>query len=143
MRTKSSRVLQKMLSSLLEPMPITNSSPLSFEIGVVYRSPSGRFYLAVDWQLLITFVHDVIVECECSTSKFSVTRNISVEKLCREWNISQELLDEMSSEFFAPIRSNRAKRRLPDKFSSREHYSQDMVNIIWARLRTHRVIGAD
>jgi len=115
----------------------------SFEIGVVYRSASGMYYLAVDWHHLITFVHGVIVECKKPTSKFSVTRNISVERLCKEWRISQDTLDDMSSEYFAPIRSNRAKRRLPDKFSSKEHYSQDMVNILWARHRTHRVIGVD
>ena len=115
----------------------------TFEIGVVYRSQTSRYYLAVDKHSLVTFVHDVILEVDDPVTKFSVVRTMSVEKLCNEWDITMGRLDEMSAIYFAPHRSNRAKRRLPDKFSSKEHYSQDMINILWAKHRTHRVAGAD
>ncbi len=132
-----------MLSSLLDPVKVEQTTPANFEIGVVYRSPLDRYYLAVDRRVLITFVHDVIVICDNPKNKFSVSRTVSVEKLCNAWRINQNRLDEMSAEFFAPIRSNKVKRRLPDKFSNREVYSQDMVNTLWARHRTHRLSGTD
>ena len=129
-----------MLSSLLEPpMPKTQDIIPTFEIGVVYRSVFDRFYLAVDKRALVTFVHGVIIEVEEPDNKFSVVRTMNVEKLCVTWRITMDHLDEMSAIYFAPIRSNRAKRRLPDKFSSKERLSQDMINNVWARLRTHRV----
>ena len=124
-------------------MPKSDHLLVTFEIGVVYRSLSERYYLAVDKQCLVTFVHDVILEVEEPINKFSVVRTMSVEKLCDEWRITMNKLDEMSAIYFAPARSNRAKRRLPDKFSSKEHSSQDMVNILWARMRTHRIVGSD
>jgi len=119
------------------------SETATFEIGVVYRSPSDRHYLAVDKRALITFVHDVILEVDEPANKFSVVRTMSVEKLCYEWRIPLGRLDEMSAIYFSPTRSNRAKRRLPDKFSSKENYSQDMINILWAKRRTHRIVGID
>lgn len=117
--------------------------PLKFEIGVVYKSQFERCYLAVDKRLLITFVFDLILEVDDPVNKFSVVRTMSVEKLCHEWGIMLDQLDEMSAVYFAPTRSNRAKRRLPDKFSSKERYSQDMINILWAKHRTHRIAGVD
>ncbi len=131
-----------MLSSLLEPIRKTESTPAPFEIGVVYRSCFDRYYLAVDKRSLITFVYDVIIEVDEPTTKFSVVRTMSVEKLCHEWGITLDRLDEMSAIYFAPIRSNRTKRRLPDKFSSKENYSQEMINSLWAKHRTHRITGA-
>ena len=113
----------------------------TFEIGVVYKSRFDRHYLAVDKRSLITFVYDLILEVNDPDNKFSVVRTMSVEKLCHEWGIPLNRLDEMSAIYFAPTRSNRAKRRLPDKFSSKENYSQDMINILWAKHRTHRVAG--
>lgn len=133
-----------MLSSLLEPpMSDTDEPTTTFEIGVVYRSTAGRCYLAVDRCLLVTLIHDVTLEVEDPTGKFSVMRGMSVEKLCHEWQITLDRLDDMSAEYFAPTKSNRARRRLPDKFSNKEHLSQDMLNNIWARHRTHRVSGVD
>lgn len=128
-----------MLSSLLEPSK-TDKPPLTnFEIGVVYRSSTDRYYLSVDRHTLLTFVHDVIVICDKPKNKFSVARTVSVEKLCAAWRITQNRLDEMSEEFFAPVRSTKVKRRIPDKFSNKEVYSQDMTNSLWARHRTHRI----
>jgi hypothetical protein len=121
----------------------SQTSIVSFEIGVVYRSQTERYYLAVDKQSLITIVHDVVIELDEPTNKFSVVRTMSVEKLCHTWGITLDRLDEISAVYFAPTRSNRAKRRLPDKFSSKETYSQDMINILWAKHRTHRVAGTD
>lgn len=131
-----------MLSSLLDP-PMPKTEDATFEIGVVYRSQFNRYYLAIDKQSLLTFVHDVILEVDEPTNKFSVVRTMSVERLCEEWGITLDRLDEMSDIYFAPTRSNRVKRRLPDKFSSKEVLSQDMVNNLWAKHRTHRVAGAD
>jgi len=121
----------------------TKNVQADFEIGVVYRNRYDRCFLAVDKRSLITFVHDVIVECDEPNTKFNVVRTMSVEKLCHAWGITLDRLDQMSAEYFAPVRNDRVKRRLPDKFSSKENYSQDMINNMWAKRRTHRVAGFD
>jgi len=114
-----------------------------FEIGVVYRSKAKRLFLAVDRNLLITFVHGVIVECN-PEEKPSVARSVSVERLCHSWKITLDDLDVMSAEYFSPARTDKVKRRLPDKFRSKKHYSQDALNSIWANHRTHRItVGVD
>lgn len=118
----------------------STSDVRTFEIGVVYKSDKGRCYLATDKHSLITFVRNIIVDCAEPRNKFSVARSTTVEELCHYWGITLERLDEMSAEYFAPQRSNKARRRLPDKFSSRENYSQDMVNELWATHRTHRIL---
>ena len=110
-----------------------------FEIGVVYRSKEQRHFLAVDKSLLVTFVYDVVVECTPGV-KPSVCRNINVERLCEKWGITMNQLDEMSEEYFSPVKSDKVKRRIPDKFSSKRNYSQDALNSIWASHRTHRVV---
>ena len=109
-----------------------------FEIGVVYKSKQNRLFLAVDKTLLVTFVNDVIVECTPSV-KPSVARSINVEELCDVWRISMDQLDEISEDYFSPIKSNKVKRRLPDKFKDSEPISQDSLNKIWAMHRTHKV----
>lgn len=111
-----------------------------FEIGVVYKSNDKRLFLAVDRDLLITYVHDVIVEC-APLIKPSVARNVSVEKLCRVWRITMDDLDVMSAEYFSPIKTDKVKRRLPDKFRSKQTHSQDILNNIWAKHRTHRIVS--
>lgn len=111
----------------------------SFEIGVVYKSKEQRLFLAVDKNLLITFVHNTIVEC-LPAVKPSVARSVNVEKLCNAWKITMDQLDEMSAEYFSPVRSDKVKRRLPDKFGSKKTYSQDALNSMWAMHRTHRVV---
>jgi hypothetical protein len=113
-----------------------------FEIGVVYRNKDKRFFLAVDKDLLITFVHGAIVECS-PTVKPSVARNINVERLCECWGITLDDLDVMSAEYFSPIKNSKPKRRLPDKFGAKKNYSQDALNSIWAMHRTHRVVGVE
>lgn len=113
-----------------------------FEIGVVYKSKEDRLFLAVDKNLLVTFVHGVVVECT-PTVKPSVSRNVNVERLCNTWEITMDQLDVMSKEYFSPVKTDKARRRLPDKFSSGKNQSQDALNDIWASLRTHRVVGID
>ena len=119
-----------------------HKSCFGFEIGVVYRNKEQRFFLAVDKSLLFTVVHNTIVECT-PTVKPSVARNINVEKLCAKWGITMDQLDEMSGEYFCPVKPDKVRRRLPDKFSSKKTYNQDALNSIWASLRTHRVVGSD
>jgi len=110
-----------------------------FEIGVVYRNGYGRHYLSVDRNFLVTMVYGNVVECENPPKPYSVIRSVSVEKLCNIWRITLDELDEkISNVYFAPVKTQ-TKRRLPDKFSSKMDYSQDMINMLWAKHRTHRV----
>ena len=111
-----------------------------FEIGVVYRNKKNRLFLAVDKHLLVTFVLGTIVEITPKTKPF-VSRSVNVESLCEAWDISMDRLDEMSSEYFSPVRNDKVKRRLPDKFRDSETMSQVSMNSLWATLRTHKVIG--
>ena len=113
-------------------------STYGFEIGVVYKNKNKRLFLAVDRDVLITYVNGVIVECTPSV-KPSVARSVNVEKLCDAWCITLDDLDIMSEEYFAPIKTTKTKRRLPDKFSPKNNYSQDALNSIWAKHRTHRL----
>ena len=117
-------------------------SDYSFEIGVAYRNKYNRFYLAVDKDVLITFIGGDIIEGRDLTGKYSVVRNISVEKLCEIWEITLDELDEMSEGFFAPKRSEGTRRRLPDKFNTKDDYKQETINKLWALHRTHRVQGS-
>ncbi len=121
------------------PEPTTHKH--CFEIGVVYRNKKNRLFLAVDKSLLVTFVHNTIVEVVPSV-KPSVSRTVNVESLCDAWGITMDRLDEVSEEYFAPVKCDKANRRLPDKFRSQEPLNQDSMNSLWATIRTHRVIGA-
>ena len=114
----------------------------NFEIGVVYRSKNQRYFLSVDKNLLIIFVHGVIVECVPKV-KPSVARNINVERLCEKWGIELDDLDVVSDRYFSPIKSEKTKRRIPDKFGASQSYNQDTLNSMWAIHRTHKVVGTD
>jgi hypothetical protein len=110
-----------------------------FEIGVSYKNKYGRYYLAVDKDVLVTFVCGDIVECQNLTGKYSVARNISVEKLCNIWEITLDDLDVMSEIYFAPTRLEGTRRRLPDKYNVKDDYKQETINKFWAIHRTHRI----
>lgn len=114
----------------------------NFEIGVAYKNKYGRYYLAIDKDVLMTFVSNDIVENRNLTAKYSVVRNISVEKVCGIWGVTLDRLDEMSAIYFAPERVEGTRRRLPDKFNTKDDYKQDTINKLWALHRTHRVQGS-
>lgn len=111
----------------------------NFEIGVAYKNKYGRYYIAVDKDVLVTFVGGDVVECGNLAGRYSVVRNISVEKLCNLWEITLDHLDEMSNSYFAPQRVEHSRRRLPDKYSAKDDYKQETINKLWALHRTHKV----
>ena len=72
----------------------------TFEIGVVYRKNS-RHFLAVSNKILVTFKKGSPLEVK-PYAKYEVVRTISVEELCRLWEIDLATLDEVTSKYLAP-----------------------------------------
>jgi len=71
-----------------------------FEIGVVYKKNS-RLYLAVTDRVLITMKNG-LVDSVRPYGKYDPVRQISVDGLCEQWDISARRLDEETLRFLQP-----------------------------------------
>ena len=101
-----------------------------FEIGVVYRKGTRNF-LAVSADTLITFKDGERQEVRPQV-KYDLVRSISVEELCRRWEISLADLDVATSSYLAPVTELKTRPR----GSRRSRVADEFT---WRNLRTMRL----
>jgi len=91
---------------------------MDLEIGSVYRR-KGRVYLAVDLNLLISYVNGKCEEVRPSPSRvFRIDRSLSINLLLVAWEITLDELDRTTYLYLRPaahrnvgVRQRRSKRR--------------------------------
>lgn len=85
------------------------------EVGITYVK-NGKYYLAVNEKTLVTY-EDGTFKVKNTYKDHEACRNLAVDELCKEWNISTTQLDELSPKYFTPkdcgqkYPSDRAARR--------------------------------
>ena len=75
-------------------------SSTDYEVGMTY-SKNGKYFLAVGDRTLVTIKNGKFVEVNPYT-RYEPCRSLSVENLCKLWNIKVSRLDELSREYFTP-----------------------------------------
>ena len=105
----------------------------SYEIGVVYKKNS-RFYLAVNDRELVSFKNQELIEVR-PYIKYDVVRHMTVDDLCKCWEITTQILDRGSKPYFSPS-ADGIKPRVGGARASR---SQEDTS--WKVYRTIRMAG--
>jgi len=71
-----------------------------YEVGMTYCK-NGKYFIAVDERTLVTWKDDKFVEVH-PYSKYEPARSLSVDGLCRQWDIPMSKLDDISRKYFTP-----------------------------------------
>ena len=71
-----------------------------YEVGMTYTK-NGKYFLAVGSRTLVTCKEGDFFEIN-PYSRYEPARSLSVESLCKQWNVSVETLDNLSRGYFTP-----------------------------------------
>ena len=105
------------------------------EIGIVYKLRRGEtFYLAVGRSLLVTVQGGKIRERR-SSGGLTKKPTLSVNALLDAWRCSEEMLDQITTHYFAPLAARNVGRRQRNR---RRPGSADAELADWVAFRQHK-----
>jgi hypothetical protein len=104
-----------------------------FEIGIPYYK-GQHLYIAVGKGCLVSCKNGEIVEIK-PHSKYTAIRDISVEQVCKRWNIKLKMFDDLMSKYLLPTPPIVRDRRRGGQRDKDE-------NKYWQKLRTTKFLGS-
>lgn len=94
---------------------------VKLEIGMLYKKMGmPQLYLAVDTDAFLTIRKGKLTKFRPRSNFFYQVRNLSIDDLCKQWNISTKALDEISAKFLAPNPESRMKPSRKGRISADE-----------------------
>lgn len=107
------------------------------EVGNVYRNKRAPgLFLAVTLEILVRVKNKEILEVHPKPSNsWEVLRHVSVARICRDWQVTIERLDEIAGTYINPEESKtvgltRPKRRQGKRGSQDEEFSENRARIL-------------
>jgi len=88
----------------------------TFEVGLVYSSPSSRkkdkiYYLAIHNKTLVTYRNGRFGRYSTKKHNHALEHNISVQDLCKHWEIKITDLDQYMRNYFSPDEEAKERAR--------------------------------